>query len=536
MKTYPHPAPAASDEELCRLSGEGDREAFGQIVRRYQSLICSVAYSASGRLAESEDLAQETFVTAWKKITDLKEHGKLRSWLCGIVRNLAAGASRRFHRRGGAPEPIETAVEQASADRGPGVAAIQREEEQLLWRTLGELPENYREPLILYYREQQSIAEVARQLDLTEDAVKQRLSRGRTMLREEMSALVESALTRSKPGSAFTVAVLVALPVASSGTAGAAISAGTAAGGGGAAGKGILTKLGTGALAGPVIGLICAWFGTRIAASTARSTSERAVILRYSRWIIAFCFVMSFGLAAVLSQAGKLYTATAGAVVAGVSVWTAGLLGGILLMCRKLDRGVKRVRTETGTHDEAFAASLAARGKSLRHPKYYESKVRLLGLPLFAAAWGGTGTDGYRPRRVYAWLAIGDIAISPFLALGGVAIAPVAVGALTLGVLSLSVFWGIAAGVFAVGSVAFGWWALGCAAAGIECAAGFAAVARDYAVGCIAGATEAGTSAAKTWIQTRWWPEFINLFVSLLHWWIAGCIVMAFCLRRFARR
>src|SRR5207253_2021711 len=98
--------------------------------------------------------------------------------------------------------------------------------------------------------------EVALKLDLTEDLVKQRLSRGRAMLREEMAALVESTLSRTKPGAAFTVGVLVALPMASASAASAALTAGAVTTSASTAGKGILAKLGLGALIGPVIGLV----------------------------------------------------------------------------------------------------------------------------------------------------------------------------------------------------------------------------------------------------------------------------------------
>jgi hypothetical protein len=281
---------------------------------------------------------------------------------------------------------------------------------------------------------------------------------------------------------------------------------------------------------GPVIGLVCAYFGTKAAASTARSQPERAYILRYARWIIAFCFIMSIGLAAVLSQAGKLYTASALSIVLGVSLWTVALVGGIIAVCWRMDREVKRIRIETNTTDEAYAKVLAAQGRSLRLPKYFESKLRLLGLPLFAIAWGGTNSDHYRPRAVYGWLAIGDVAVSPLLAFGGVAVAPVAIGAITVGVLSLSIFWGVAFGVLAVGSVAFGWWALGCAAAAVKCAVGFAAVARDYAVGIAASATHTG-DAAKSWAKTRWLADFTDVIVHQMHWWILGCVAVALALR-----
>lgn len=52
------------DPALVNASLNGDREAFAQIVTRYQALIASVAYSGTGNLAQSEDIAQETFVTA----------------------------------------------------------------------------------------------------------------------------------------------------------------------------------------------------------------------------------------------------------------------------------------------------------------------------------------------------------------------------------------------------------------------------------------------------------------------------------------
>src|SRR4029434_6037859 len=139
-------------------------------------------------------------------------------------------------------------------------------------------------------------------------------------------------------------------------------------------------------------------------------------------------------------------------------------------VCHRMSRGVRRIRIETNTTDEVYAKVLAAQGKSLRLPRYFESSLRFLGLPLFAMAWGGSESDSYRPRTVYGWLAVGDIAVSPFLAFGGVAVAPIAIGAITVGVLSLSVFWGVAFGVLAVGSRAFGCGSLGVGAVCVTCA------------------------------------------------------------------
>src|SRR5208282_3406766 len=91
---------------------------------------------------------------------------------------------------------------------------IGREEEAILWRSLERIPELYREPLILFYREHQSIEQVAVELELSGDAVKQRLSRGRKLLQEEVQAFVENTLRRTAPGQAFSSTVLAALPAA----------------------------------------------------------------------------------------------------------------------------------------------------------------------------------------------------------------------------------------------------------------------------------------------------------------------------------
>ena len=104
-----------------------------------------------------------------------------------------------------------------------------REEQQaLLWQTLESVPETYRETLVLYYREERSVEHVAYQLDLSEDAVKQRLSRGRKLLQEKMMTFVEGALGRSAPGHAFTAGVMATLVTMAPPVKAAAIGAGAA--------------------------------------------------------------------------------------------------------------------------------------------------------------------------------------------------------------------------------------------------------------------------------------------------------------------
>ena len=196
MNTMEH-----NDADLVAESLDGSRDAFRQIVERYQTLICSLAYSATGNVSQSEDVAQETFLAAWTHLRSLREPDKLRGWLCGIVRNRI---QRNLREEGRQPAhnaaPLDDAHDSPAREAIPSEQAISREEEAIMWRSLERVPELYREPLILFYRQHQSIEHVAVALDLSEDAVKQRLSRGRKLLQDEVRAFVENSLRRTAPG------------------------------------------------------------------------------------------------------------------------------------------------------------------------------------------------------------------------------------------------------------------------------------------------------------------------------------------------
>ena len=231
--------------------------------------------------------------------------------------------------------------------------------------------------------------------------------------------------------------------------------------------------------------------------------------------MILFCFLMSLGLAAVLSQAGKLYTPSPLWVITGVAAWLAVLLGTITRTSSRVNNDVLRIRAETGTEDATYSAKLASVGLKLFGPFRYESSARFLGLPWLSVTIGSLDAGSHRSHTARGWIAIGDVAISPLFGFGGIAIAPVAMGGLTVGLLSLSL-WGAAVGVLAFGSLAVGWCAFGIAAAGWQAAfGGGAALARDYAIGGWAQAAEANTFAAKQWFAEQWFSPVIGFFASL---------------------
>ena len=216
--------------DLLKACLSGNKEAFGTIVENYQSLVCSITYSATGDFAKSEELAQETFIRAWKELKQLKDLEKFRAWLCTIARNLLRQSIRKQSKDViNTAQPIENAAASETLETQPDQIAISKEQQTVIWQALQEIPETYREAMVLFYREQQSIKQVASQLDLSEEVTKQRLSRGRKLLKVGMSSLVEDILGKTAPKKNFTFAVIAALPSLSSKTASASIAGGAAA-------------------------------------------------------------------------------------------------------------------------------------------------------------------------------------------------------------------------------------------------------------------------------------------------------------------
>ncbi|HET9987537.1 MAG TPA: sigma-70 family RNA polymerase sigma factor [Kofleriaceae bacterium] len=170
-------------------SRRGEREAFGALIERYQGVVCAVSYSRTGDRALSEDVAQDTFLAAWSRLDQLREAGRLRAWLCGIARNLARKARLRTEREA----PTE-ALSTTCGGANPFDQVAEVEAERVVRDALTRVPETYRDVLVLYYREQRSVREVAQLLGLSEAATLQRLSRGRHYLTAGVTELVERSL------------------------------------------------------------------------------------------------------------------------------------------------------------------------------------------------------------------------------------------------------------------------------------------------------------------------------------------------------
>ena len=505
IKTEAMHAGQQNDAELVGESLSGNPDAFRQIVERYQTLICSLAYCATGSVSQSEDLAQETFVTAWKDLAALREPAKLRSWLCAIVR---FRISKQFRRQGREPihvaEPLEAVDSAVALEAPPSAQAITNEETAILWRSLERIPDIYREPLVLFYREHQSIGTVAVNLELTEDAVKQRLSRGRKMLQEQVLAFVEGALARTNPGQAFTLAVLAALPVTLA-TSAKAAALGAAAAKGGAMAKGALFGSVLGALLGPALGVVCGYVGIRTNLKNTSTPRERAFVIRYSKIIAAAVAIFITSLLLSMYLAGPLWKHHPALFIALELAITLAYGVFILISAWRFNRAFAKMREEERQlHPELF------RVEPLPLVWEYRSQATLFGLPLVHCRGGKL--PGQKTQPAVGWIAFGEIAYGILYASGAVAVGGVSTGGVSVGIISfggfgfgLLTFGGLAMGGIALGGAAIGMIASGGIALGWHAALGGVAAAHEFALGGAVLANHANDPVAREFfLQHRW--------------------------------
>lgn len=515
-------AETLDDARLVELGLNGDRDAFGQLVARHQSPICALAYSACGDISRSEDLAQETFIIAWRKLSDLKEPAKFKSWLYGIARNLIHNAFRQQIRNplAGA-EPLDESLTTTATLSNPAEQAISREEEGILWRSLGHIPEAYREPLVLFYREQQSIQRVAAILDLSEEAARQRLSRGRKLLQEQVLAFVEGALARTNPGQAFTLGVLAALPITLASSAKAATVAAAAKGGAAATGTSFASMV-FGVLCGPALGFLFGFFGWREGLKNTRTPRERSLIKRYGIIILAggILFFVSCSLVSGYF-APRLWKQHPVLVIA---LGWAVCMSWVVFVCMftwRYHRTMMRLREEEQQrHPELFQA------KPPLETFEYRSRATLFGLPLVHwRSFGKVRKPGEKVQPAIGWIACGERAYGILYASGGVAVGAISNGGLSIGLLAfgglsigLLAFGGFAVGAVALGGGAIGLVASGGMALGWHAAMGGMVAAHELACGGAALGNHVNDFVAREFFLRHHWLDFTQAGPRNLFW------------------
>ena len=172
---------AETEAKLVLQSQQGDRNAFGELVRCHHPGVLNVVYRMCGDAALAEDSAQETFLQAWLHITSYRPQSSLRNWMYRIAVNTALDALRRRSEETIEDEKIMLITDPVP---GPEMVLIQKERSSLIQQAMQSLPEAARSVIVLREVGGLSYAEIASLLDIPMGTVMSRLNYARNRLRE----------------------------------------------------------------------------------------------------------------------------------------------------------------------------------------------------------------------------------------------------------------------------------------------------------------------------------------------------------------
>jgi len=188
----------STDLDLVRLAQEGDAEAFGELVERNRRAVFRAALAAVGSPAEADDVAQEAFVTAYRKLSSFRGDSQFRTWLLSITWRKAIDRRKsvtRWLRMTVTPrdnpgedsfDPMERVP---SVNRSQEDALVDDELQRNVTRLIGTLPRKLRDALMLAGTGEHTYEQIGEMLGAPIGTVKWRVSEARRVLKRKLAAL-----------------------------------------------------------------------------------------------------------------------------------------------------------------------------------------------------------------------------------------------------------------------------------------------------------------------------------------------------------
>jgi RNA polymerase sigma-70 factor, ECF subfamily len=159
------------------VNAAGDGLDIVDLVRQYHAVVYRYAYRLTLSVADAEDLAQQTFLVAQQRLSQVRQPEKVERWLLAVLRSCFL---KEYRKRIPTPvEDLEMEMDVQRSESGPG----ERVDREQLDQALAELPDSFRLVLTMHYFEDLAYKEIARQLGIPIGTVMSRLSRAKRHLR-----------------------------------------------------------------------------------------------------------------------------------------------------------------------------------------------------------------------------------------------------------------------------------------------------------------------------------------------------------------
>jgi RNA polymerase sigma-70 factor (ECF subfamily) len=204
--SYQHRSALLDEKSLVLTASKGDLDAFNQLVLLHQNMVFNHAYSLMNNPAAAEDVAQDSFLKAFQALNSFRG-GSFRSWLLRIVTNSAYDILRRSGRHPAQPlypedengEEIESAPWLVDPAASVEMSVEQNELSEEIIKIMNQLPEAYRNVLILVDIQQFDYMEVAETLRIPIGTVKSRLARARLQMKNLLQTNSNYAMVTTMP-------------------------------------------------------------------------------------------------------------------------------------------------------------------------------------------------------------------------------------------------------------------------------------------------------------------------------------------------
>jgi len=181
-------APPDDERNWIQNSLAGDTEAFAALVKEHQKMVIALAFRMTGSWADAEDLAQETFLRAFRQLNSFRAESKLSTWLCQIAVNLSLNWRARESRRG---EVHSTWSENVITETPAGFPDALSGRVQ---SALDKLPPKQRAAMVLTVYENHNHAEAAKILNCSEATVSWRVFAARQKLKRLLKGISHEPL------------------------------------------------------------------------------------------------------------------------------------------------------------------------------------------------------------------------------------------------------------------------------------------------------------------------------------------------------
>ena len=178
-----------TDFEIIKACLDGDKNCFSEIVSRYKNLVYSIILRMTADRDEANDLAQDVFVKIYRNLDKYYPEYKFSTWVMRITTNHIIDFRRKKKQEFAPLDEVGYDMPSRDDDESPEGAYMKKEKTKTLAKIINDLPDMYKIPIVLYHQQGLSYQEIA---DVTEEPlskVKNRIFRGRKMLKEALTGV-----------------------------------------------------------------------------------------------------------------------------------------------------------------------------------------------------------------------------------------------------------------------------------------------------------------------------------------------------------